>query len=55
MGGFNKGYVGQGLLGLILVSKSNCNLDISFDSELICLGKIIFVLALYTHQTLADQ
>lgn len=54
-GGFDKGYVGHGLLGLMLLPKSNCNLDICFDSELICFEKIIFVLALYTHQTLVDQ
>lgn len=55
MGGFDKDCVGQALLGLILLPKSNCNLDICFDSELICFGKIIFMLELNTHQTLAGQ
>lgn len=39
----------------LLLPESNCNIEISVDSELVCFEKIIFVLALYTHQTMADQ
>lgn len=47
MGGLTRAMLAKDSWDCLVLPKSNCNLDISFDSELIRFGKIIFVLQIH--------